>query len=114
MPKSTPLSCIQLLPHYQVYFALQDILKFRKQEDATEPYVANGEAVSPVEYCIKITHAQTGLRGQGYHHGEFANYHITFPIYWLFMMNHISKTFRHLQIMADSCECYEAWHTTPS
>lgn len=61
--------------------------------------MANGEAVSPVEYCIKTaTHTQTGLRGQAYRHGQFANYHITFPIYWLFMMNNISKTFQHLQI----------------
>jgi hypothetical protein len=81
LPKSALLSCIQLLPHYQPYFALQDFLKFRKQEKVTEPDVANEEAVSPVEYCIKLTtHTQTGLGWQVYCHGEFAKNHITFPI----------------------------------
>lgn len=79
----------------------------------TETDVVNREAVSAVEYYIRITtHAHTAMRGQVYDHGEIANYHIIFLIYWLFMMN-ISKIFQHLQIQIMT-QSYEAWHTTPS
>jgi hypothetical protein len=58
LPQSAPLSCIHLLPCYQLYFALQEFLKFRKQQEVTEPDVANGEAVSPVEFFINLAPAE--------------------------------------------------------